>query len=262
MRANQSNFCPPSRLREGPEVGLSRLAHCLGQTRPPLTPPASGRGTLWCALILPLLTLTTPALAKKPPQGFAPALPAPPPPTPRVADGAIFSVSTGYAPLVSGNRAHGVGDPLVIALVENTTTAKSANSKTGRSGGFSITPPTAGPLAFLNPDALKASGQGSFKGDGSAGQTSSLSGTVAVTIAEVRPNGTALIRGEKRMLLSQGQEWIQFSGIVRLADIDADNVVRSAQVADARLEYSGNGSIQRAGREGWLSRFFNIVSPF
>lgn len=64
------------------------------------------------------------------------------------------------------------------------------------------------------------------------------------------------------MLLSQGQEWIQFSGIVRLVDIDADNTVKSPQVADARMEYSGKGSIQRASREGWLSRFFNMVSPF
>jgi hypothetical protein len=50
-----------------------------------------------------------------------------------------------------------------------------------------------------------------------------FTGTIAVTLAEVRPNGTAVVRGEKRMLLSQGQEWIQFSGIVRLADIDQDN---------------------------------------
>jgi flagellar L-ring protein precursor FlgH len=206
--------------------------------------------------------LTTPTLAKAPPQGFAPSLPQQTAPAPHAPDGSIFSISAGYAPLVSGTRAHGVGDPLTIALIESTTTSKTAGSKTGRSGGFSITPPTAGPLKFLNPDALKASGQGSFKGDGSAAQTSSISGTVAVTIAEVRPNGTALVKGEKRMLLSQGQEWIQFSGIVRLADIDAENTVRSPQVADARMEYSGNGSIQRAGREGWLSRFFNMITPF
>ena len=210
-----------------------------------------------------IVAMAQPAHAKKPPEGFAAALPVPAiAPILHPADGSIFSINAGYAPLVSGNRAHSVGDPLTIALIENTTTSKTAGSKTGRSGGFSITPPTAGPLSFLNPDALKASGQSSFKGDGSAGQTSSISGTVAVTIAEVRPGGTALVRGEKRMMLSQGQEWIQFSGIVRLADIDADNTVRSPQVADARMEYSGNGSIQRAGREGWLSRFFNMISPF
>ena len=64
------------------------------------------------------------------------------------------------------------------------------------------------------------------------------------------------------MMLSQGHEWIQFSGIVRLADIDAKNTVRSPQVADARMEYSGKGSIQRASREGWLSKFFNMITPF
>jgi len=206
--------------------------------------------------------LAVPALAKsKPPEGFAPAVPAPLP-APRVADGAIFSASSGYAALVSGTRAHALGDPLIIQLVESTTTSKSAGSKTGRSGGFSITPPTAGPLSFLDPNALKASSQSSFKGDGTATQNSSLAGEVGVTIAEVRANGTALVKGEKRMLLSQGQEWIQFSGIVRLADIDADNRISSARVADARIEYAGNGSVQRASREGWLSKFFNMISPF
>lgn len=212
-----------------------------------------------------MVLAATPALAKpKAPKltGYEATLPAAPPVQPRVADGSIFNAAAGYAPLVSGNRAHAVGDPLTIALVENTTTSKSAGSKTGRDGGFSLTPPSAGPLAFLNPDALKASGQSSFKGDGTAAQSSSFSGTVAVTIAEVRPNGTALVKGEKRMMLSQGQEWIQFSGIVRLADIDANNTVRSPQVADARMEYSGKGSIQRASREGWLSRFFNMITPF
>jgi flagellar L-ring protein precursor FlgH len=211
-----------------------------------------------------MLALAMPAHAAKPKAGFEAALPvAPPAPAQRAPTGAIFDASLGYAALVQGTAARRVGDPVTILLIESTTTAKSAGSKTARDGGFSITPPTAGPLSFLDPNALKASAQSSFKGDGSAGQSSSFSGTVGVTIAELRPNGTALVRGEKRLLLSQGQEWIQFSGIVRLADIDQqNNTVRSSQVADARMEYTGNGSIQRAGREGWLSRFFNMISPF
>ena len=208
------------------------------------------------------LAATAPAQAgkPKPPREFAPILPVAIA-EPRHADGAIFSTSTGYAPLVTGTRAHSVGDPLTILLVESTSTSKTAGSNTSRNGGFSITPPTSGPFA-INPNALNASGQSSFKGDGSASQTSSLSGTVGVTIAEVRPNGTALVKGEKRMLFSQGREWIQFSGIVRLADIDQDNRITSSRVADAQIEYSGKGSIQRAGREGWLSRFFNMITPF
>ena len=209
-----------------------------------------------------MLIASAPAFAGKPKPGFEPALPQAPLASPRAADGAIFDVSLGYASLSQGTVARRVGDPLTILLIENTTTSKAATSKTGRNGNFSVTPPTAGPLSFLDPNALNAASQSSFKGDGSATQTSSFNGTVAVTIAEVRPNGTALVRGEKRLLLSQGQEWIQFSGIVRLSDIDTQNQIRSAQVADARVEYAGNGSIQRASREGWLSRFFNMVSPF
>ena len=213
-------------------------------------------------VLLAATLVAAPALAGKPRPGFEATLPAAPPIVARPATGSIFDASLGYASMVQGTIARHVGDPLTILLVENTTTSKTASSKTSRDGGFSITPPTAGPLSFLDPNALKASGQSSFKGDGSAGQTSSFSGTVGVTLAEVRPNGTALVKGEKRLLLSQGQEWIQFSGIVRLSDVDPQNQIRSSQVADAHVEYAGNGSIQRASREGWLSRFFNMVSPF
>ncbi|MDE2411188.1 MAG: flagellar basal body L-ring protein FlgH, partial [Sphingomonadales bacterium] len=199
--------------------------------------------------------------APKPKPGFEPALPAIEGPA-HPADGAIFNVAAGYAPLIVGHRARAVGDPITILLVENTATSKSAGSKTDRGGSFGVTPPSAGPLSFLNPNALKAGGQSSFKGQGNATQGSTLSGEVSVTIAEVRANGTALVRGEKRLLLSQGQEWVQFSGIVRLADLDADNRIASGRVADARIEYSGNGSVARASREGWLSKFFNAISPF
>lgn len=210
---------------------------------------------------LALLALPGVAAAKRPPQGFAPALPQPVPPLP-ASSGSIFNVHAGYASLVEGNRAKMVGDTLTILLIEQTTTSKTVGTKTDRSGGISLTPPSEGPLAFASPEALKASGQSSFKGQGNTTQTNALAGEVGVTIVEVRPNGTALVRGEKRMLLSQGNEWVQFSGIVRLADVDTQNRIRSNQVADARIEYTGNGSIQRAGREGWLSRVFNIVSPF
>lgn len=215
-------------------------------------------------LLAPAIALafaTQACAGPKPSPGFDAALPAPPA-APRVADGSIFNAGDGYAPLYQGHRASKVGDPVTIVLVERTTTSKSAGSKTQKSGGFGVTPPASGPLSFLKPDSLKASGETSFKGDGSATQSSTLAGEVSVTIVEVRPNGTALVRGEKRLMLSQGQEWIQFAGIVRLSDIDSDNRIASGRVADARIEYAGNGPVSRASREGWLSKFFNAISPF
>lgn len=211
-----------------------------------------------------LAAAPSPALAKKKPKvsGFEPTLPVAQPAPVQAATGGIFNVSAGYAPLYTGTRAARIGDPVTILLVESTTAAKSVTSKNSKGGGASITPPTAGPLSFLNPDALKASSTSSFNGGGNAAQTSSLASTLSVTIAEVRPNGTALVRGEKQMLLSQGDEWIRFSGIIRLADIDQENTLPSSRVADARIEYSGKGALQQSSKQGWLGRFFNMISPF
>jgi hypothetical protein len=52
---------------------------------------------------------------------------------------------------------------------------------------FSITPPASGPLSFLNPNALKAASEGSFRGQGNAAQQSRLNGAIAVTIAASLP---------------------------------------------------------------------------
>lgn len=198
-----------------------------------------------------------------PASGFQVSLPAPPPvPAAASGNGAIYQASLGYAGYHQGNRARQVGDALTILLVENVRSNKGTNGGTNRSGSFGITPPSAGPLNFLNPDALKAAASGSFKGSGSAGQSSSLTGAISVTIAEVRANGTALVNGEKQMSLSQGEEWVQFAGIIRLADVDVDNRILSTQIADSRIIYSGSGAIQQASRPGWLSRFFAQVSPF
>lgn len=44
--------------------------------------------------------------------------------------------------------------------------------------------------------------------------------------------------------------------------ISGSNSVTSTQVADARIEYVGNGYINEAQTMGWLQRFFLNVSPY
>ena len=47
-----------------------------------------------------------------------------------------------------------------------------------------------------------------------------------------------------------------------MADVSADTRVLSTRVADADISYPGKGDGARASRQGWLSRFFQVVSPF
>jgi flagellar L-ring protein FlgH len=215
---------------------------------------------------LPFALITALALApvcqahpSKPEKGFEATLP---PDTPDdQGNGAIYNPHTIYIGLIQGARAHAVGDIVTINLVENFTTTKQAIGKIAKSGSFNVTPPTKGPLA-INANALNSSGTLAFSGEGDASENSQLGGQISVTIAEARRNGTLLVKGQKRLLLSQGEEWVQISGIIRVTDIDLNNTVQSYQVADAHIVYTGNGTIGRASRQGWLGRFFSIINPF
>lgn len=221
-----------------------------------------------CAACLVTVALTPGAAdaslfgKKKKPVDFSAALPPPAPPPPVVPTGSIFQVADGYAALYEGTRARRVGDPLTIVLVERTAASKSASSKLDSGGGLSITPPTTGSLALFQGTDASLSSKRNFGGQGAADQSNTLSGEVSVTVSQVLPNGTMLIQGQKRVTLNRGDEFVQIKGLIRVADIDADNRVLSTRVADAQIAYTGKGDVARASRQGWLSRFFSVVSPF
>lgn len=218
-----------------------------------LNPSLTGR----VMLALACLTL---AAGRAPKPDFGPV---PPPATAAVqADGAIFHAASGYAALTSGARASMVGDVLTILLVERMQASKATSQTTGRDGSIGLTPPATGPFAVFGASDAGASGTTRFKGQGQAGQSNAISGEITVTVATVMPNGTMRVRGEKRVTLNRGDEIIQFSGLVREADIGVDNRILSTRVADARIVYTGKGEMARASRQGWLQRFFSAVSPF
>lgn len=191
---------------------------------------------------------------------FAPS-PPPAPPAP-AANGAIFQSVNGYAPLTSGQRAGQVGDVITIVLTERTQGTSSSSSNTNREGSIGLSPPPTGPLSLFTSSDVSMGGNNEFQGAGQTGQSNSLFGEITVTVAQVLPNGAMVVRGEKQLRINRGHEFIRVSGIVRPGDITADNRVASTRIADARIEYLGRGEIARASRQGWLQRFFTILSPF
>lgn len=211
------------------------------------------------------LGIFSPALAKSRKQQEMDAAYAPtvaPDAGPAQANGSIYQAARGYAALTSGGRASMVGDVITITLVEKTQATKSNSASTDRSGNIGLVPPATGPLSFFQPSDVQASGTQGFSGKGAAEQSNALNGEISVTVARVFPNGTMLVRGQKYLTLNRGDEFIQISGIVQPTDISLDNRVLSTRVADAKITYSGKGEVARASRQGWLQRFFSMLSPF
>ena len=181
----------------------------------------------------------------------------PPEPTeaPPPADGSIYHVSQGME-LFADPRAHRVGDILTIVLAENMQAVKKATTSTSKSDKTSFGAPT-----FLgrtiNGAAMATDGDRSFDGTGSSSQSNQLTGNITVTVVKRLPNGVLMVRGEKLLTINQGQELIRIAGLVRPQDIGQDNSVLSTRVADARISYTGRGTLADANTQGWLSRFFN-----
>lgn len=186
-----------------------------------------------------------------------------PPPAPQIAagqaDGSIYHDQQNME-LFADPRAHRVGDILTVALVESTQASKKASTTTSKTDKAKIASPTilgqgitiGGKAANIGLD-----GERSFDGAGSSTQSNQLTGQITVTVAQRLTNGNLLVRGEKWLTINQGQELVRISGIVRPQDIGQDNVVPSTRVADARISYTGRGTLADANTRGWLSRFFN-----
>lgn len=212
--------------------------------------------------ILPAAALLL-AAAGRPPAPHPEYRPVTPAPAPApLANGGIFQAAAGYSPLTMGQRAGSIGDVLTVVLTERTTAQKSATLATERGGSIGLTPPSTGPLSFFNPSDIAMGGNSESAGRGSTQQTNALFGEITVTVADTYSNGTMLVRGEKRVRINRGDEFIRVSGIVRQSDIGPDNRIPSTRIADARIDYVGTGEVARAARQGWLQRFFSIISPF
>lgn len=216
------------------------------------------------ALIGVVLALAAAGCANTPPTSVhqpmtaRPAVRAEAPPT----NGAIYQVSQ-VRPLFEDRRARHVGDTLTINIVEKTQAGKKSNTSAERTQSLEASIPTIAGVPLKSMQGMSVAGDSSnkFDGKGESNANNTFTGTITCTVVEVLPNGNLIVSGEKMVAINQGDEFIRFSGVVNPLHIANGNVVPSTQVADARIEYKANGTIDSAQVMGWLARFFLTFLP-
>ncbi|MBV1907142.1 MAG: flagellar basal body L-ring protein FlgH [Pseudomonadales bacterium] len=170
--------------------------------------------------------------------------------------------------LFSDRGARRVGDIVTIILEEQTKSTKSSETSLKKESESKMQEPIlfGNLLRGLSKNAGLANSVDSehdFKGAADSDQSNSLSGTITAVISKVLPNGLMLVQGEKWLNLNQGEEYIRISGLLRPEDVDGTNAVSSLRLADARIAYSGTGSLADSNKVGWLTRFFiGPLMPF
>lgn len=183
-----------------------------------------------------------------------------------VASGSLFRTGWSHG-LYSDTKARRVGDIITVKLMENTQATKQARTETKKETDGALAPLIglngAEPTIGGNTLQMGFEADNEFKGDARSNQSNSLNGDITVHVLRVLPNGNLMIRGEKWLTLNTGQEYIRLTGIVRTEDVASDNTVESTRVANARISYSGKGSLAEAQEAGWLASFFmSSMWPF
>jgi flagellar L-ring protein precursor FlgH len=163
-------------------------------------------------------------------------------------------------------RNYQVGDLITVMLNESTQAARSQGtdiskdaSNTALPSGISkfiagSTSPFSG--VDLNSSTTKSTGKGT------ADQKASLTGSITVTVIEILANGNLVVRGEKKLGLSEGTEVIQVAGVIRPQDVGPNGTVNSLRLANAQISYRGSGDLASASKPGWGTSALMKFWPF
>ncbi|MDR0933924.1 MAG: flagellar basal body L-ring protein FlgH [Burkholderiaceae bacterium] len=166
-----------------------------------------------------------------------------------------------FRPIYDDHKARMLGDNLTVVITESNRSTKSGDGSNERTNQATVTKPRFFGSSF---DKAAASADGSVEYEEKASKTANnlFNGTIAVTVIEVTPNGNLVVSGEKQIAMDTGSEFIRFSGVVDPKDVTIGNQVLSTKVADARIEYRTNTTIDAADVVSRMSRFFLSVMPF
>jgi flagellar L-ring protein precursor FlgH len=168
-------------------------------------------------------------------------------------------------------KARQVGDIVTVAIYEEASASKQAQTSTGRSsnmsagigGFFGLEGKLAGLNKHIDPtELISADYENDFSGTGSTSRKEDLVATLTTRVVEVFPNGTLRIEGGKTVRVNNEDQIIMLSGIVRSEDISAQNVVSSRYILDANIAYTGKGVLSDKQRPGWMTRILDHVWPF
>jgi flagellar L-ring protein precursor FlgH len=162
-------------------------------------------------------------------------------------------------------RSFQVGDVITVILDESATAKRSQVGSLSRASTNDVLKGNNAVIAAAGNFLGGASTLGATvtnKGTGTADQSATLTGSVAVSVIEIMANGNLVLRGEKQVALTEGSEVIQVAGVVRAEDIAPNNTVASRRLANAQIAYRGTGDLAATSRAGWGTSGLLKLWPF
>jgi flagellar L-ring protein precursor FlgH len=167
--------------------------------------------------------------------------------------------------LFTDPRALRAGDIMTVAIsINDQAKLKNENdtSRTGKrtwglSGAFDL----AG-NGSSGSGNLSADGDSQFNGQGHTTRSEDIKLSVAAVVTRVLPNGNLVIRGQQEVRVNDELRVLTIAGIVRPADIDANNTISYERIAEARISYGGRGRLSDVQQPSWGQQVADRYAPF
>lgn len=166
-------------------------------------------------------------------------------------------------------RARKVGDLLTLVVHESTEfeglEKREMNKETKTSAGYKFSGKSAseGVSRSFNAD-FDGSGvsQRKFDGKNNSSIDRKFLDRMTVTVVAVLPNGNLVVEGLRQRTLNREVRTLRVTGVVRPADIGAQNTVQSQYIADFAVTYLGRGPESSYTNHGWWGRALNVLWPY
>jgi flagellar L-ring protein FlgH len=167
-------------------------------------------------------------------------------------------------------RAHQVGDLLTVTVnitdqaklgneTQGDRTSKVDSGVTDFFGSKALSPQA---QKFLPGRFLTADGTSQFDGKGSVQRQETLQTNIAAVVTQVLPNGNLVVEGKQEIRVNYEIREMIVAGIVRPEDIQSDNTIDSAKIAQARISYGGRGQITDVQQPPYGQQVMDILLPF
>jgi len=151
--------------------------------------------------------------------------------------------------------------------VETTTGYQSASLKTNKQSGLKAGMGTSSwgggtTIPFPSVPSWGMAGQEYQDGGGKSMRSGGLTAKISARVEKVLTNGTLSIKGTKVIQINDEKQNLVIKGVIRPEDISSDNTILSTYVAEAQIEYEGNGPVGEKTSPGIITRILDWLGIF
>ncbi len=174
--------------------------------------------------------------------------------------------------LYSDQVARRAGDLITILVKETTSISERTKTENKRENvidaaislvpGTNQIPAAVGTASAGKLPALKAGSEKNFKGEGKVEAEGEVKAVITGRVIDVLDNGNLLVEGRRLVRVNKDTKTILITGIIRTADIQANNTVFSEKLHNFQVSIEGEGPMTRSNTEGWLGEILDILWPF